>query len=58
MLRRYRELGGELVTLGSDAHSADHLAADFDLAMDLLLEVGFRYFTFYSQRKPVMLRIL
>ena len=58
VLRRYRELGGELVTLGSDAHSADHLAADFDLAMDLLLEVGFRYFTFYSQHKPVMLRIL
>ncbi|MEG0541031.1 MAG: histidinol-phosphatase HisJ family protein [Angelakisella sp.] len=58
VLARYRELGGELITLGSDAHVAQHMADGFDDAMDMLLTLGYRYFAFYSKRKPVMLRIL
>lgn len=32
--RRYRELGGREITLGSDAHTADAIGAHFDLALD------------------------
>lgn len=55
IIRLYRDLGGELVTLGSDAHRAEDIASDFDVAMDILAGVGFRYFAFYRQRQPVML---
>lgn len=58
ILQLYRELGGELITLGSDAHLAQHMAFGFDDVMDLLLTLGYRYFAFYSRRQPVMLRIL
>lgn len=58
VLRRYRELGGELITIGSDAHQASHMTSGFDDAMDTLLTLGFKYFAFYSHRLPVMLRIL
>ncbi len=58
ILKRYRELGGELITLGSDAHRAQDIGADFNVAMDMLLELGYRYFAFYKDRQPVMLRIL
>lgn len=58
ILKRYRELGGELITLGSDAHQTSHMAYGFDDTMDMLLTIGYRYFAFYSCRKPVMLRIL
>ncbi|MEG1942796.1 MAG: histidinol-phosphatase HisJ family protein [Angelakisella sp.] len=57
-LIRYRELGGELITIGSDAHTAQKMGNCFDNAMDMLTSIGFRYFAFYRHRKPVMLGIL
>lgn len=58
MLKRFRELGGEIVTLGSDAHRADKMGAGIDYAMQMLLDAGFEYFAFFRDRKPVMLKIL
>lgn len=57
ILRQYYELGGELLTLGSDAHRAEEVASDFEVAMDILTGIGFRYFAFYRERQPVMLRL-
>jgi histidinol-phosphatase (PHP family) len=47
----YRELGGELLTLGSDAHQVDHLAAGFATAVELARAAGFRHFTVYIGRQ-------
>lgn len=55
ILKRYRELGGELITVGSDAHKPEHLAYDFDRAEQLLLELGFRYYAVYEEQKPILL---
>ncbi len=52
ILKRYRELGGEIVTAGSDAHSPDEVAAHFKTAADLLTECGFRYYTVFEKRTP------
>ncbi|MBO4920678.1 MAG: histidinol-phosphatase HisJ family protein [Lachnospiraceae bacterium] len=52
LLKRYRELGGELITIGSDAHRAEHLAYDFDKASELLINLGYRYYFIYNNRKP------
>ena len=51
ILKRYLELGGEIITLGSDAHAPVHLAFDFDRAKDVLRSLGFRYYAVYAQRK-------
>lgn len=58
IIQRYYQLGGRIVTLGSDAHRARDLASDFDVAMDLLTAIGFRHFAFYRQRQPVMLKLI
>ena len=42
-LRIYRELGGELITIGSDSHRAEHFDADYDRAIGELSACGFRY---------------
>lgn len=52
ILRRYRELGGEILTLGSDAHKPEHLAYDFSKIGDLLRACGYKYYTVFRQRKP------
>jgi histidinol-phosphatase (PHP family) len=53
VLKRYKELGGEIITVGSDAHSPEHLAYDFDCVPELLKDIGFQYYTTFEQGKPV-----
>ena len=52
ILKRYRELGGELITIGSDGHKPEHLAYDFDRLQPLLTDIGFRYYFIFHRRKP------
>jgi histidinol-phosphatase (PHP family) len=53
VLKRYRELGGELITIGSDGHKPEHLAYDFQLIPDLLKSLGFKYYATFEQGKPI-----
>ncbi len=53
VLRRYKELGGELITIGSDGHKPEHLAYDFHLAEKMLLSLGFKYYVTYEKQKPI-----
>lgn len=55
LLKRYRELGGEIITLGSDGHAPEYMAYHFDKAGHLLKECGFRYYTVFKERKPEFL---
>lgn len=52
VLKRYRELGGEMITIGSDSHDAKHIAAHFDKAAEVLKECGFQYYTVFERRIP------
>lgn len=56
-LRRYRSLGGELITIGSDSHDPGSIARDFDLAAQALKECGFKYYAVYEKRSPVFFLI-
>ncbi len=51
LLKRYRELGGEILTLGADAHQPEHVAYDFDKLPRLLHDCGFSYYTVFKNRK-------
>jgi histidinol-phosphatase (PHP family) len=53
VIRRYKELGGDLITIGSDAHNPEHLAYDFNLVPELLKNLGFRYYATFVQGKPI-----
>ena len=55
MLRLYKECGGEIITIGSDAHRASHVGRHFDEAYALLEAAGFQYQTIFRQRKPVFI---
>ncbi len=57
ILNRYKELGGEIVTVGSDAHDGSHISADFDKAEQALCEAGFDYYTIFRKRKPVFIKL-
>ncbi len=57
ILKRYRELGGEIITVGSDAHDTSRIADQFDRAAKMLTECGFRYYTVFEKRMPEFKRI-
>lgn len=52
VLSRYHELGGEILTIGADAHAPGHVAFSFDKVPQILRDAGFRYFTVFTGRKP------
>ena len=57
ILNRYKELGGEMITAGSDAHDRSRVAADFDQAEEALKKAGFKYYAVFRQRKPDFIAI-
>ena len=52
-LRMYRELGGEIVTLGTDAHTPAAVGCAIREGQALLRACGFRRFTTFQAGKPV-----
>lgn len=50
---RYFELGGEIVTIGSDSHFVDHIGHSFKEAIDYLKNIGFKHVVHYEGKKPV-----
>lgn len=52
ILLRYKELGGEILTIGSDAHTPDQIGRGFDRASELLTSLGYKYYTVFQERKP------
>ena len=57
ILARYRALGGELITVGSDAHNPSHVGKGIPQSLELLRETGFRWLTVYRQRLPEQIRL-
>ena len=57
VIKRYKELGGEIITIGSDAHQPEHLCHDFEKAEGLLKECGFRYYAVFREGRPVMVKL-
>lgn len=57
ILQRYRELGGKLVTLGSDAHRWADVGAGIERGMEVLQKAGFHHFMIYLSHQPKALPI-
>ncbi len=57
VLSRYRELGGETITVGADGHVPEHIAYDFHKAKDILEASGFKYYTEFKNRVPYFVKL-
>lgn len=58
VLKHYRELGGEIITIGADAHKPEHIAYDFARAEEILKSCGFKYYTEFFEQKPVFKQLI
>ncbi len=57
ILTLYKELGGEIITLGSDSHSTDQIAYKFPETISLLKEIGFNKLSTFENMKPIFHKI-
>ena len=57
ILLRYKELGGELLTFGSDAHLLERLGEKYSLVTDYLKSIGFKHVFKYLAHKPVAVKL-
>ena len=57
VFRRYRELGGEFVTVGSDAHKSEKVGCRVKEAAALAEAAGIKYIATYKNMQPQMHRI-
>lgn len=52
ILSRYREIGGEIITVGADAHRPEDIAYGFEKVPGILKKCGFSHYCIFRGRKP------
>lgn len=57
IVRRFRELGGRYITVGSDAHRWGDIGTGIEEALRMIQRCGFTHFTVYHKRNPELLPI-
>lgn len=56
ILRKFRDFGGEAVSLGSDAHDPNRVGDNFKTYWQMVQHCGFKYLCYFERRKPVFYR--
>jgi histidinol-phosphatase (PHP family) len=57
IIKLYKKCGGEIITVGSDAHKLEHVSLTIRQGQDILREAGFKYITTFEKRKPIYHKI-
>lgn len=53
IIQKYYDLGGKILTIGSDAHDASRLEDHFEEVKDVLRQIGFTHFYTFESMKPI-----
>jgi len=57
ILGMYKSMGGEIMTIGSDAHKAQDVGYGYHKIVDILKSHGFNYISLFEKRKPSFVKI-
>ncbi len=56
-VKMFKDLGGEIVSLGSDTHYVQHVGADIDKGAAVAAEAGFDRIAFYIKHSPEFVKL-
>lgn len=56
-IKMYKEMGGEIITFGSDAHDPSNIAFASNDATEVLKSAGFKYYSIFKNRKPEFINL-
>lgn len=57
ILKRYKQLGGKIITIGSDAHKIEDLSKNFLETIEILENIGYKEIALYHNRVPDFIKI-
>lgn len=57
LVKRFRELGGKYITVGSDAHTADMVGKGIEEGLRIAKLAGFEHYAYFEDHKPVLIEI-
>ncbi|PAB56162.1 histidinol-phosphatase HisJ family protein [Anaeromicrobium sediminis] len=57
ILKLYKDLGGEIITIGSDSHKSKYLSYGYEEAINLLKSLGFNHIYKFTKRVPEKIKI-
>lgn len=57
LLLLYKDLGGEVLSLGSDAHCAEKIGQGIETGSLFAKDCGFRYCTYFKRHKPKFVKL-
>lgn len=52
VLKMYKDLGGEIITVGSDAHNSERVGENIEHTYELLKTLGYKYVFTFEKRNP------
>ncbi len=55
ILRWYRQMGGDRLTLGSDAHTVEQMGLNLDIGLQAIVQAGFTHLTQFKERQPTQI---
>lgn len=53
ILKLYHQLGGRIITIGSDTHEKEHVGYNIEVVKETLKEIGFTEFCTFEKMKPI-----
>ena len=53
IIKLYHELGGEIITIGSDSHNKERLGSHIKDIKEILKDIGFKYFCTFENMIPI-----
>ena len=57
ILKMYKDLGGEIITMGSDSHNPSQIAFKFEYINDVLIDLGYRYICRFNKMQPEFIKL-
>ena len=57
IIKRYRELGGEIITIGSDAHNLEDIGKEYIVAKEIALDAGFEYVSVFKNLQHEFIKL-
>lgn len=57
LIQRYYELGGRLITVGTDSHSTEYVGKGIETGLNIAKKAGFKQYAIYEKHNPVFIDI-
>lgn len=58
LIKRFKELGGKYITIGTDAHNAEYVGKGIKEGIIVAQKCGFSQYTIYEKHVPIMIDIV